>query len=76
MGAGARYKIISHVVLVESSSVGSKPGADGAAVPPRGAGVHVATRCLWDAAVDDLVSESLSNDAVTAVATAYAVYAY
>lgn len=53
-----------------------KLGADGAPAPPRGAGVHVSTRCLWDAAVDDLVSESYTNDAVTAVATAYAVYAY
>jgi hypothetical protein len=76
-GPGARYKLVTHVVLAEAPAP-AKPAGEGgvAAVPPRGAGLHMATRFLWDSACDDYVSESFGNDAVLAVVTAYAVYVY
>lgn len=50
VGAGARYKLFTHVVLGEGQ------GKSGDA-PPRGAGLHVSTRCLWDPTCDGSVCE-------------------
>ena len=55
-----RYKFVVHVVVGEN----------------RGQGFKLASRCLWDAACDDLATESYTNDNVFVVATVYAVYLY
>ena len=55
-----RYKFVVHVVVGEN----------------RGQGFKLASRCLWDAACDDLATESYSNDNIFAVATVYGVYLY
>jgi len=55
-----RYKFVVHVVVGEN----------------RGQGFKLASRCLWDAACDDLATESYTNDNVFVVVTVYAVYLY
>ncbi len=55
-----KYKLFVHVVLGES----------------RGQGVRLSTRCFWDADTDAYVSESIKNDTLYAVATAYGIYQY
>ena len=37
-------------------------------------GARIASRCLWDASTDFFVSETLSTDALMAIATVAAVY--
>ena len=55
-----RYKFVVHVVVGEN----------------RGQGFKLASRCLWDAACDDLATESYTNDNIFAVATVFGVYLY
>lgn len=58
-GPNSRYKLFSHVVVGESSALPGPAGAE--QQPPRGAGMHIATRCMWDPAVDDMISESVTT---------------
>jgi hypothetical protein len=55
-----RYKYVVQVVVGEN----------------KGEGARVSTRCMWDPATDALATESFTNDAIFAVATAYGVYLY
>ncbi|CAE7496715.1 DYNLT2B [Symbiodinium sp. KB8] len=55
-----RYKIMVQVVVGQQ----------------RGAGVRMGSRCLWDSITDNKASETLVNDNLFAVATAYGVYLY
>ena len=55
-----RYKYMVHVTLGEQ----------------RTEGVHVGTRCLWDADTDNYASVTFTNDSIFCVATAYGVYQY
>ena len=56
--ATERYKLFVQVTVAEA----------------KGQGLRVASRALWDAGADVLASETLSTDAVVAVATVHAVY--
>jgi len=40
----------------------------------RGAGVRMGSRCLWDSVTDYKATETLVNDNLFAVATAFGVY--
>ena len=53
-----RYKLFVQVVVAEA----------------KGQGLRVASRALWDDSSDVLASETLSTDAVVAVAMVHAVY--
>ena len=55
-----KYKLFVHVVIGES----------------RGQGVQLSNRCFWDADTDGFASESIKNDSLYAVATAYGIYQY
>jgi hypothetical protein len=55
-----KYKLFVHVVIGES----------------RGQGVQISNRCFWDDETDAFVSESVRNDTLYAVATAYGLYHY
>ena len=56
----SRYKFVVHVVVAEN----------------RGQGFKLASRCLWDASIDDVATESYTNDNIFAVATVFGVYLY
>ena len=55
-----KYKLFVHVIIGET----------------RGQGIQVSNRCFWEAETDAFVSESVKNDTLYAVATAYGLYQY
>ena len=56
----ARYKVCVHVVIGEL----------------KGQGARMASRCFWDADVDNVATEVFKNETLFCVANAYGVYHY